>query len=851
MLEPGLSLSVRDPEGRESGPWVLQGLLARGGQGIVYTMRGPSGQLGVLKVPSPAGLVSMEIERRILQGLPPHRNIVRLLGTADIKGVECPLFDFAYPNPFVRLSSREVREELSRRSWGGDAPPALPACTAIEMVQEVCAGLEHLHGHGYVHGDIKPGNVLVEIDSNRPHLSNRDYFAAIQRRAYTTVLVDFGSTRGAAYLATKTDREEQVVPSEFTPIYAPPELFDPEGRAGPGIDVYQVGLLLYQLVTGHTPYDNYLPRSQLGGLTRELLELKRDEAGGGARGYDPQLVRHTQHEDVFFSEAYQSQARRERFYEDVLRVIETACAPRPQDRPSIGQLRSEITRLFELEPLRAAGPGKVHLSAGNPRWRLRRTNRLAAAARAGDPGDLALEPGTVTHDATTRSHTGTPPAREPTASSPHPGAAGGGGQASAGGVARSARRQAEPAPAAAPQPAGAQAGAQPLSGLRVALVDDDKLALAMVSSILRRRGAKVATFRDPEVALENVAHDHPDALVCDLQMPGLSGLGLLRALGERLSGLPFPAIVFSSVEKEAALQDAFRAGASDYLVKPVAEAELVAKLEKAVSACRASDPEVPAELGGFELLEELRRGETALVFRAAEPWHEGEPAHTVKVLRPTLVGRAAPLLKLARELDVLERCDHPAIPRLIRSGLVGGLLFYVTGTLPERTLGQEVREERTLEVDEVSLLLLEAGGALEHLHAQGLLLGDLTPESMGRLASGRLLLTELGSARWIAGGSLREDEPPLLRSRYAGPELFEATPRVGRPLDLYALGACALEAWSGRPAIRSRASGRIEVAELGQGLPASLLRLIDGMVDPLPGARPSAAQLLAELARLA
>lgn len=837
MLAPGLELSLRDVAGRGVGTWVLQGLLARGGQGVVYTVRGPDGRLGVLKVPSPAGLVSMEIERTILaEKLPPHRNIVRLLGTVDLQGVECPVFSFAYPNPFTRLCAREVRQALAERPGAAEETPALPACTAVELVQEVCAALEHVHAHGFVHGDIKPANVLVEMDSNRVHLSNKDYFAAIQRRAYTTILVDFGSTRGAAYLASKDDKDDRVVPSEFTPIYAPPEMFDPDGRSGAAVDVYQVGLLFYQLLTGRTPYDTHLPRQQLGGLTRELLELKRAEAKGAARAHDPAQVRAARHEDTFFSETYQSQGRRERFFEDAIAVIELAAAPRPEQRPSIAQLRAELSRRFELEPLREAGPGRVHLTAGNPRWRLRRTNRLACAARALDAPEVALEAGTggLAHSATTRPVAqtgGAAPPRLPAAAVPAP---------------APGPLKGQPAEAA---PAGAAASG-PLAGVRVALVDDDKLALAMVGSILRRRGALVATFRDPEVALETIARDHPDALVCDLQMPGLSGLGLLRRLAERLSGLPFPAIVFSSVEKEAALQDAFRAGASDYLVKPVAEAELVAKLEKAVAAVRAAEPEVPAELGGFELLDEVRKGETALVFAAAEPWHQGPPEHMVKVLRPTLVGRAAPLLKLAREVDVLARCDHPAIPRLMRSGLVEGLLFYVTGLLPVRSLGQEVREVGTLGPREIGDLLLDAGGALDHLHGQGIVLGGLTPESMGRLPGGRLMLTDLSQARWVGGVGVREDEPPLQPNRYAAPELFLDPPRLDRPIDLYALGACALEAWSGRPAVRSRATGRIEVGDLGQGLPPELLLLIQELVEPEPAARPTSSQLMGELASL-
>ena len=838
-LAPGNTIAVRDPEdGRALGTWTLRGRLAKGGQGVVHTVEDGRGRLGVLKVPSAQGLIAMEVERRILLKLPPHRNIVRVLGIATIRGTECPVFAYAHQNPYVRLGRPEVKAELSRHAWGAKAEQrvGLPATTAIEMVQELSAALEHIHRHGFVHGDLKPANLLVEIDSDRAELSHQDYFEAIQRREFNTILVDFGSTRGVEFLDDHDEEDMKIVPSEFTPLYAPPEAFE-GGKLGTAVDVYQLGLLLYQFITGRTPFEHHVRpqvRRVLMDLSPELLALKRKESAGKLHGWDRGLLEAASLEDVFFAESYQSPRLRERFCADAVSMIEAATRPKPADRPTMAAFRADLLRLFELEPPRRGGKGRAQVSLSNPRWHLRRTNRLARAAQALDGLDLPKRPKAPPpklepkpqpksgrllqskHDptaATTSWEVAEAAEQAADAEGTRPGARVTG---------RLARRA----------PVGRSPLVGPLTGVRVALIDDDKVALAVLGKALRKRGCKVGTFRDPESALEVVARDQPDALIVDMQMPGITGPELVRRLIARLNVIPFPVLVLSSLEREEALQEAFRAGVSDYLVKPCSEGELAVKLEQALTKHQASPlPEVPLELGGFEVGEELCRGELGSVYQARDPWNEAQGDYAIKVLRPEFAGEAMPLLQLRREINVLAAVDHPSVPQLVKSGLLGGLLFYVTGQYPLLSLGQEVRETGKLGPDEVWQVLTEIGGALVALHADGWCLTRLTPEGLGRNDAGRIMLTDLAHARRHHHAA-REDEPALTRSRYAPPEHYLDPPVADYRGDVYALGAVALELYAGRPAVRARGTQRVDVAGLGAGLPIALLDLLEGMLEP-------------------
>jgi serine/threonine protein kinase len=801
VLETGSEIEVFTPTGREK--FAVRGARGQGGQGSIYSLTAKDGRLAVLKVPGPKGAIAAEIERRILEKLEPHKNIVRRLGSAYIQNVECAVLGWAHDNPFERINRPRIAAAAAVYRAEDGPRVALPATTAIEIVQELLAALEHLHKRGFVHGDVKSTNVMVEITSPRMHLTNKEYFAAIQQRAYRTILIDFGTTRSHSYLSNVDERDEQVVPPELTPIYAPPEVMKGVGdsKGGPAVDVYSAGLFLYELVTGHFPYDHVLDPKLMGGFTPELIELKRDERAGVRRPFDVERIVRARQHDVVFAEAFAAQRLRDRFYETVQHVLEAALAPDPEKRPRVADLRADFIRYFELEPLTLSmSDGRQLVSMTNPRWHLVRQNRYYVAARVPDE---VVKPETV----------------------------------------RLPAMPEEPAAPSVPRP-------DP-SGFKVALVDDDKVTLTIVTSTLRRRGFKVRPFQDPEQALLVLARDQPDVAIFDMQMPGISGLELVRRLQERIRANAFPIMILSSEGEEETLAKAFHLGVTDYLVKPVSEAELVVKLEQAHARVTSRPPEqIPRELAGFELQEEVRRGEVGIIFRATAPT-EPDLVRALKVLRPDLAGDAQPLLRFRREIDILARCDHPSIPRLLTSGLVGRLIFYVTDEVPERTLGDLLRERGKITPEEAKVFLRDVGEALRHLHSRHVVHGDLTPESVSFTERGKTTLADLGHARWLDPAP-REDEPVPPASRYTAPELVETPARRELRSDFYSLGVCALEALTGKPASYTGTRDAVDTRPLAAQAPPALARLVERLCARFPEDRfPSAASFLAALEPLA
>jgi two-component system, OmpR family, response regulator MprA len=186
---------------------------------------------------------------------------------------------------------------------------------------------------------------------------------------------------------------------------------------------------------------------------------------------------------------------------------------------------------------------------------------------------------------------------------------------------------------------------------RVLVVDDDPPLRRMLARTLTAEGFEVAVAPDGGAALVEVQRSAPDVIVLDVAMPAIDGLSVTRRLRGR--GLATPILMLTARDAVADRVAGLEAGADDYLVKPFAVPELVARLHALtrrgrptdgvlayadltldVTARSASRGGRPIELTGREvaLLELLIRepGRTITRERAiAEIWDDAAEANVV------------------------------------------------------------------------------------------------------------------------------------------------------------------------------------------------------------------------------
>lgn len=171
-----------------------------------------------------------QVERRILE-LFDHPNITRSLDGGIL----------ADGRPYMVVEFVEglaINEHCSRRS--------LPLAERLRLFRQVCDTVEYVHGKGVIHRDIKPINVLVTAED-------------------VPMLLDFGIALGP-WPESDESANSPASRSLMTPQYASPEQLLGQ-RATPLSDIYSLGLLLYELLTGRLPYES----AALG--PREMAEL--------------------------------------------------------------------------------------------------------------------------------------------------------------------------------------------------------------------------------------------------------------------------------------------------------------------------------------------------------------------------------------------------------------------------------------------------------------------------------------------------------------------------------------------------------------------------------------------------
>jgi DNA-binding NarL/FixJ family response regulator len=119
---------------------------------------------------------------------------------------------------------------------------------------------------------------------------------------------------------------------------------------------------------------------------------------------------------------------------------------------------------------------------------------------------------------------------------------------------------------------------------RVVLADDHTMLLDALSRLLQPRFDVVGTYGDGQSLLKGVAEHRPDVVVTDITMPGMDGLA---AAAQIAKDLPDARLVFLTMHADAAVAaQAFRAGASAYVVKSAAAAELTRAIEHAIDGKR-------------------------------------------------------------------------------------------------------------------------------------------------------------------------------------------------------------------------------------------------------------------------
>jgi len=331
-LGAALDTTTRDRRkalvGRVLGNYKLVSVLGHGGTGTVYlgerADRQYSAQVAVKIVDN--GTMQGELglrfraERQILASLN-HANIARLIDAGETEeGNPYLVMEYVHGEPLDRFCDRQ-RLGLNER---------------LQLFLDICGAVQYAHQNLVVHRDLKPANILVTAEG-APKLL--DFGIA--------KLLDAGEAAAAMALTRMNDRL-------LTPEYASPEqiLGRPVTTAS---DVYALGVVLYELLTGLRPYTVPASASQLE-LERSICitdplrpsaAVKRARESGPLEGQSEILA-------VAAARKLVPEKLQKRLVGDIDAIVMRALRKEPQHRyTSIEQLATDVRRFLSREPVSA------------------------------------------------------------------------------------------------------------------------------------------------------------------------------------------------------------------------------------------------------------------------------------------------------------------------------------------------------------------------------------------------------------------------------------------------------------------------------------------------------------------
>ena len=388
---------------------------------------------------------------------------------------------------------------------------------------------------------------------------------------------------------------------------------------------------------------------------------------------------------------------------------------------------------------------------------------------------------------------------------------------------------------------------------RILIADDSAVIRGFYENLLDYLGHEIISCKDGKEALEKFAVERVDLMILDVQMPEKSGIEVCREVRQHPRGLNIPIIIASSEDKEDVILDGLNAGANDYLLKPLKESHLIARLKNLLksSTLYKSDYELVKNQVIFAERYKIRKiigyGRHSIVFMV-EDIEENNEKKVLKLLNdnisdPNLLSQ---YLETAQQISEINS-EH--ITKTFCSGQSCGRCYLIM----EYNSGGDLRKlftYRKLSWLEAVHLGSDISSAIRDLEEHGIVHFDIKPENILISEDGHFKLADFGMLTTRDTVTIPMNAEIWSTAAYVSPEYINAEHDVGPRSDIYSLGVTIHEGLTGdNPFVSDKPMNSLyrqlnfqvpDLISLYKNIPRELSDIVRVMLVKNPVLRPTA-----------
>jgi len=335
----------------------------------------------------------------------------------------------------------------------------------------------------------------------------------------------------------------------------------------------------------------------------------------------------------------------------------------------------------------------------------------------------------------------------------------------------------------------------------ILIAEDDKITMLIYKKIISYLGHDIIACQNGKEAVDALKNRNVDLVILDYMMPEMDGLEACAEIRKLPNGISIPVIIVSANDSQDEILNCLNAGANDYLIKPIKEPILIAKLKNFLKTSSLHKNEIEivknkvAIADKYKVVKILGYGTHSIVF-LAENMTDNNSKVAVKLLNQNVLTEelANSFIELATQIT---NTNLTNVIKILDYGLYNGHIFIVLEYASGGDFASRLKQTENLDEAEVVRMMLEINQAFIDMEQNNITHLDIKPENILISEDGTHKLTDFGIIKEETNATMSIKSEIWSTAAYAPPEIFLEQNKINIKSDIYSLGVTAYQAITG------------------------------------------------------